>query len=358
VFLPRIFLLTLFLALVASCGQATGPKRPQLDVAHVVAGTGDVSPDVVERIRKIVATELVPLQKVFDGKEIERFFVHVHGSRAEMPEQLVAGVHKDSPGFAILGRHQIHLIWGEMIRLGSKPAGVVRHELVHELLDQYVKPNGRHIPRWFHEGLAQVLAGDTYLGAREDDLVWRASVGSLPSMASLRERFPKAMSDVRTAYAQSFSYVAWLSREYGMSTLLRCARYADRMTSFGGALVGQTGRDSLQLETAWKHYIIYGSGAPWRVMFSSWFSLLMILVLPVLVVALIRRLNAEERAARRIAARTKADALAAERAAQVRAETEEESAAWLRESEARPGPEGEEGDDPDRLREDGGQGSG
>lgn len=357
-FLPRIFLLTLFLAMVAGCDQPAGPKRRQLDVAEVVAGTGDVSPDVVERIRKLVSTELVPLQKVFDGKKIERFFVHVHGSRDAMPEQLVAGVHRDSPGFAILGKHQIHLIWGEMIRLGSKPAGVVRHELVHELLDQYVKPNGSHIPRWFHEGLAQLLAGDTYLGAREDDLVWRAGAGTLPSMDSLGDRFPKATSDVRTAYAQSFSYVAWLSREYGMSTLLRCARYADRMTPFGRALVGQTGRDSLQLETAWKHYVVHGSGAPWRVLLSSWFSLLMIFALPVLVLALIRRLNAEERAARRMAARTRSDALAAERAARVRAESAEQTAAWQQESEARAGLESEEGDDPYRLREDGEQGSG
>ena len=326
-FLPRISLLLLILAsLLAGCDDVSRPERPQLQIAEVVAGTGDIPVHAVARVRKIVATELVQLQQVFDGKKIAKFFVHVHGSRESMPEQLVAGVHEDAPGFAVLGRHQIHLIWDRILSTGSKLDGVIRHELVHELLDQYVAPHGNRMPRWFHEGLAQLLAGDTYLNAREDDLVWRVGAGSLPRFDQMEERFPTNTTQLRTAYAQSYSYVAWLSREYGMSLLLRVARYTDNLTSFGLALVGQTGRDSLQLETAWKNYVIYGSGAPWRVMFDSWFSLLMIFVLPVLVLALIRRLNSEQRAARHLAARARADHLRAEEAAERRAEAERAAA--------------------------------
>lgn len=284
-------------------------------MAQVVAGTGDVAPDVVERIRATVAAELPSLHEIFGHRELQRFFVHVHGSREEMPEALGASVHEDAPGFAQLGRHQIHLIWRQIVRTGSMPRGVVRHEMVHELLDQYVGKNGRHMPRWFHEGLAQLLAGDTYLGAREDDLVWRVGARSLPTFSSLSDGFPKSTTELRTAYAQSYSYVAWLAREYGVPMLLRVARNTDRRTTFGRALVAQTGRTTLQLEEAWRHYVVYGSGAPWRVLFNSWFSLLMIFALPVLVLALIRRLNSEERAARKLAARARSDRLAAERRA-------------------------------------------
>lgn len=345
-FLPRISLLTWILALaLVSCQDSSKPKAPQLHVAEVVAGTGDISPETVERVRQIVATELVPLQEVFGGKKIGRFFVHVHASRDSMPEQLVAGVHEEAPGFAILGRHQIHLIWGQMARTGSKPRGVVRHELVHELLDQYVGNNGKHIPRWFHEGLAQLLAGDTYLNAREDDLVWRVGAGSLPRFGSLAKHFPTQTTKLRTAYALSFSYVAWLSREYGMSLLLRVARFTDGVTSFGQALVGQTGQDSLQMETAWQNYVLYGSGAPWRVLFTNWFSLLMILALPVLVLALMRRLSAEQRAARHLAARARSDKVRAQQAAERREEL------------ARLAAEGdfEEREDLNRLEQDGEQ---
>jgi len=321
VFLPRISLLTWILALaLVSCGDSSKPKAPQLHVAEVVAGAGDVAPEVVERVRQIVATELVQLQEVFGGKKIERFFVHVHASRESMPEQLVAGVHEDAPGFAVLGRHQIHLIWGQMASTGSRPRGVVRHELVHELLDQYVGKHGNRMPRWFHEGLAQLLAGNTYLDAREDDLVWRVGTGSLPRLRSLAESFPTQTTKLRTAYALSYSYVAWLSREYGVSLLLRVARFTDDITSFGQALVGQTGKDSLQLETGWQNYVLHGSGAPWRVLLGSWFSLLMILVLPVLVLALIRRLSAEQRAARHLSARARSDKARAQEAVERRAE--------------------------------------
>jgi type II secretory pathway pseudopilin PulG len=43
------------------------------------------------------------------------------------------------------------------------------------------------------------------------------------------------------------------------------------------------------------------SGAPWRVLFNSGFDLLLVAILPLLVLALRRRLQSESRAARRMA---------------------------------------------------------
>ncbi|MCK5942410.1 MAG: hypothetical protein KAI24_10605, partial [Planctomycetes bacterium] len=303
-FLPRISLLVTILALLLTgCGRDPQPQRARLDVAQVVAGTGDVAEHTVQRVRDLVAVELADLQPVFDDRDVQPFFVHIHRSRAAMPAALVAGVHEDAPGFAVLGRHQIHLILDVIARTNTSMVGVVRHELVHELLDQYCGENGRHLPRWFHEGLAQLLAGDTYLGASEEDLVWRVTGGSLRNIDTLSDRFPDATVSLRTAYGHSYSYVAWLVREYGMPMMMRVARYTDETTSFGRALVAQTGRSTLQLDEAWRNYLVYGSGATWRSLFSNWFSLLMILALPVLVLALIRRLQSEERAARRLAQR-------------------------------------------------------
>ncbi len=368
-FLPRISLLFWIIALtLVSCRDSSSPEAPQLHLVEVVAGTGAVDQAIVSRVRKLVADELPQLQEVFDDKQIQRFFVHVHASRESMPEHLVAGVHEDAPGFAILGRHQIHLIWSQIIRSGALPRGVVRHELVHELLDQYVGSNGRHIPRWFHEGMAQMLAGDTYLNAREDDLMWRVAAGSLPRLATLEDRFPTITTQLRTAYALSYSYVAWLMREFGMASLLQAVRYTDDVTSFGQALVGQTGRDALQLEEGWQHYVLHGSGAPWRVLLDSWFSLLLILILPVLVLALMRRLNSEQRAARQIATRARSDKRMAEEAAERLAEYERAAvefeamqqafeAEQSRRSEDVLRADFEEGDDPDQLRRDGGPSS-
>lgn len=312
-FLPRISLLLTILALFwTGCGGSEQPRRTRLDVAQVVAGTGDVDEAVVAQVRDQVAFELASLQSVFDDREVQPFFVHVHESREAMPEALRSGVHEDAPGFAMLGRHQIHLVLDVMARTNTSMVGVVRHELVHELLDQYCGKNGRYIPRWFHEGLAQLLAGDTYLGASEEDLVWRVTGGSLRSIDTLEDHFPRNTVQLRTAYGYSYSYVAWLAREYGLSSMLRVARYTDATTSFARALVAQTGHSTLQLDNAWRSYLVHGSGAAWRSIFSNWFSLLLIFVLPVLVLALIRRLQSEERAAKRMAQRAEADRRAAE----------------------------------------------
>ena len=311
-FLPRKFWLLVFLPVwLAACGDQTRPTPAKLDAAIVVAGTGELAPAVIERVRGTVATELVGLREVFGNRDLQRFFVHVHESRASMPPNLTERLHPDSPGFAMLGAHQIHLVWGEMRRTGASIRGVVVHELVHELLDQHVAPHGRALPRWFHEGLAQLLAGDTYLHASEEDLVWRVGARRLFAFGQLANRFPSSREELRTAYAQSFSYVSWLVRQYGVSTMLRIARDADQLTSFGRALVGRTGRSTLWLEAAWRDHLLHGSGASWRVWLENSFSMLLLLALPVLVLALIRRLNSEQRAAQRLAQ--------AERAAQARA---------------------------------------
>jgi hypothetical protein len=295
-------------------GDANAP------VATVVAGTGGVDASQVANVRAIVAAELPGLVKVFDGKPRQPFFVHVHGGRDALPDALAANLHADSPAFALLGVHQIHIVLGEVRRTGSRLASVVRHELVHELLDQYVAPNGRHVPRWFHEGLAQHLAGDTYLQASEDDLVLRIGTRRLEPFGALRARFPSDSLELRIAYAQSYSYVSWLVREYGLPALLAVARGADDLTPFDNVLAGRLGRPTVELQAAWEDYVLHGSGAPWRVVLDQCFSLCLIAFLPVLVLALMRRLDAERRTARRLA---DADAReAAVRAAAARAEAE------------------------------------
>lgn len=312
-FLPRICLQAVVLAVgIAACGDGSpvASPAPAPDTIRVIAGSGGVGPDVVARIRGIVEHEVPPLQQLFEGRPLAPFTVTVHATRAGLPAALEAQLHPDSPGFAMLGVHQIHLVWGEMRRTASDPRGVVVHELTHELLDQFVAPNGKLLPRWFHEGLAQYIAGDTYLHAREDDLVWRVGARRLFAFRELGDRFPSDSDALRTAYAQSYSYVAWLVGRFGVPAVLRVARNTSDLTSFERALVGMTGLSTLQLEDGWREHLLYGSGASWRVMLQNCFGLLLIAALPFLVLALIRRLAAEQRAAQRIAANERAAAAA------------------------------------------------
>lgn len=307
VFLPVIFSWPtwLLVLLLAACSGRTetapGDLPPMPAMAMVVAGSGDPTPHEIGLVAVEVERALARLRPVFPGTPSRRFQVFVHHDRARLPGALAAMLHEDSPGFALLGRSQVHIVVGEVWRTGSSLAGVVAHELVHELLDQWAGPHGMRVPRWFHEGLAQYLAGDTYLGASEEDLVWRLSARSMPSLQSLAEHFPKQREDLKAAYAISYSYVAWLARQYGVPALLGMVAAIDRDVTLEGALVGATHRTTLQLEDAWRTYLWNGSGAPWRVLFDNFFSLSLIGVLPLLVLALMRRLHAEARVRARLA---------------------------------------------------------
>lgn len=308
-------------------------------MVEVVAGTGEPTAQSVTEIARVVREELPRLRATFRDVPARRFFVHVHRSREALPDALAAHLQPDSPGFAILGHHQIHVVWNEIRRTGTSLRGVVVHELVHELLDQFAAPHGAAIPRWFHEGLAQVLAEDTYLGAREEDLVWRVAAGTLPSFGELAERFPHQRDDLRIAYAQSYSYVAWLQREFGLDTLLTIAASVDDLTSFGRSLVGRTGRTTLQLEDAWRDHLQHGSGAVWRVVLNQCFSLALIAALPILVLALIRRLAVDRRAAERLERAAVAEAAAeAAAAAEARAAAEAAGDATKRAADTDPPP--------------------
>ncbi len=319
-----------------------GPQEPgsaaPVPRVQVVAGTGAIDAESVDRVRAEVEAELPGLLAVFANKPKHTFFVHVHADRESMPAALLAHVHEDAPAFAMLGQHQIHLIRREIERTGADLKAVVRHELVHELLDQYVAPNGREIPRWFHEGLAQCLAGSTYLQASENDLVWRITARRLQPFYELTNSFPREQPALRVAYAQSYSYVSYLIKQAGLANLLAVARATDDFTSFDRALVGRLKRSTLALEDGWRHHVLHGSGAPWRVLLDQCFSLSLIALLPFLVIAVIRRLRRDQAVAGQLAA---SEAMAAMRAAEAQAQAQAEAqaaaaadAAWLSAAES------------------------
>jgi hypothetical protein len=306
VFLPvRIAAFAALCLGAAACGEPSGSAAPAPaanEIVHVVAGGGDVAATDLDRVRATVDAELPLLAPLFPGAPSRAFFVHAHADRAALPAELGPHLHPDAPAFALLGARQIHLVLGEIGRLGLPLRSVVRHELTHELLDQHVAPHGRRVPRWFHEGLAQVLAGDTYLRAREDELTFALMAQRLRNFAELERDFPAESTARREAYAQSFSYVAWLAARYGLDELIAVAAAADDVTPFPAALAGRLRRPTYWLEEHWKQYVLHGSGAPWRIVFDQCFSLLLIALLPLLVLGLRRHLAREAATRRKLAA--------------------------------------------------------
>jgi hypothetical protein len=265
-----------------------------------VAGDEGVSPARVAMVRTEAELGLRSLSETFPDLPRRPFRVVVHADAGSLPQGIAAAHHPGSPGLALLERHEIHLMLAEARASGAGLRPILVHELTHELLDQLCEPWGGRLPRWFHEGLAQVVAGDTYLGASEENIIWRALADQLLPFSSLDQDFPREPSRLQLAYAQSFSFVAWLEREYGRRLLLASVRAVDGETSFERALVIATRASTAELEDGWRNWLRYGSGAWWRVLLGQCFSLLMILALPLLALAMIRRLRADRAARERL----------------------------------------------------------
>ena len=261
-------------------------------------------PEVPEQRVAAVRRELVPalqqLAPAFPGLPQRPFRLIVHAAASELPPYLAAGHHAGSPGFAIPARHEIHLLLAEIDRTGRGLRPVLVHELTHELLHQACAPWGDRLPRWFHEGIAQVLAQDTYLGASEEVIVWRATAGNLLSFSDLADAFPSERHQLQVAYAQSHSYVSWLERRFGLAALMAMARTVDRERSFDHALVHMSGQSTAALLEDWREHLLHGSGAGWRVLLQQFFALSMVLALPLLALALIRRLRVDRLARQRL----------------------------------------------------------
>jgi len=291
--------LTLAVFVPGQADQGAGATRNP-GPARVMAGSGEVDPRTLPQVTAMVDAGLELLLPQFQGLVVSPFVVWLHGSRESLPPHLAQLLHHGVAGFTLLGQRQIHLVWGEMQQQLASAPGVVTHELVHELLDQWVGPHGRAIPRWFHEGLAQVLAGDSYLGAREQDLLWRIGTDRLLPFSELRDGFPRDRDNLQTAYAQSFSYVDWLVAKHGMARLLSAARLVDGETSFDRALVETTKRTTLELQDGWIDHLRYGSGAFWRGLNEQSFHLILLAGLPLLWLAFRRRSARERRAAERL----------------------------------------------------------
>lgn len=269
----------------------------------VTSGGGDVGPPVIARVQASVKSALQAMAEDFPGLPRTPFLVIVHAGSEALPAAVAEHHHQGSPGLALLHRQEVHLLWREMLAdPGDGLRSVVKHEVVHILLNQLAGDYGARIPRWFHEGLAQVLAGDGYLGAREQDIVWRARAKTLLLFSELTDGFPDRPSELQLAYAQSYSYVAFLVRRHGLRAMLEAVRMVDRDVSFSRGLVRVTGEPTAALHDAWIDYLVHGSGANWRALLDMCFPLSMVLALPILALAMIRRQRADRGARRRMQA--------------------------------------------------------
>ncbi|HET9956042.1 MAG TPA: peptidase MA family metallohydrolase [Polyangiaceae bacterium] len=126
---------------------------------------------------------------------------------------------------------------------------VFRHELAHVGLHEAV--NGAHVPRWFDEGFAVFVSGETSLNRLQT--LWMATLSDkLIPLEKLDEGFPAHESDAEIAYAQAVDVVRFLVRKreqfrfQGLVERLRAGQ------DFQAALRDAYGADMFTLEQEWR----------------------------------------------------------------------------------------------------------
>jgi hypothetical protein len=106
------------------------------------------------------------------------------------------------------------------------PGLVLTHELVHVYLGLYLGSRESAAPRWFHEGLASLLAGEWGWGERVDLAVALLARHPIP-LEALERGFPAGREAAGLAYLESLTAVAAmreLSGEEGLAVFLRNLR--------------------------------------------------------------------------------------------------------------------------------------
>ena len=246
----------------------------------------------VDRLTRRAFAEVAPN---FPRTQFRPFTVHLHASGSSLGPELRHALHPGTAGCALLGRDEIHLMLREAINdPGGGLAGVVKHELVHVLLDQHAGAGGPYLPRWFHEGLAQALSESGYLDASEETLVFRAATGSLIDFRDLIDDFPRDDEMLlRLAYRQSWSWVVYLQRYVGTDLLLKAARGSSAKLKFHQVLSGELGHGLLPIQDLWVDWLIHESGAPWRALMRNTFEFCMLLTVPILFLAVLRKRRRE-----------------------------------------------------------------
>ncbi|MEW5806459.1 MAG: peptidase MA family metallohydrolase [Acidobacteriota bacterium] len=139
-------------------------------------------------------------------------------------------------------------------RLGFYPdmdaVSVFAHELSHIYLYHSMKESGIFVPRWFDEGVAMLQA--RRWGMRDHyELVSSLITGTYIPLDALRGSFPEDRYEAKKAYVESFSFLSYLSENYGEYSISLLIAEMQKGNDFDSAFAAIIGADLRGVERRW-----------------------------------------------------------------------------------------------------------
>jgi hypothetical protein len=294
--------LSLFAPLAhASTGRAEGFSVEQATSTHTIGRvTLRFEPDLADEAAMLAAnipawwSEIErPLARDVDDTLTITFVDHA-GRVAEatgMPHW-VAGVARSETGDIVIARHGPDGARTDLENL-------LKHEMAHVVLHR--ASGGADVPRWFHEGIAETMAGGISL-SRAQTLASAVFGPGVPDLDRLEENFHGDDGpEVAVAYAAARDFVEFLRAQGGDDgvKLRQTMSELRRGVPFETAVAHAFGKPLVELVSVWR------GGLPGRFV---WYPLIagggmpLALVFPLVVIAWVRRRRAVQRGWDRLAA--------------------------------------------------------
>jgi hypothetical protein len=114
------------------------------------------------------------------------------------------------------------------------------HELAHVLTHVFASEHAQRWPRWFSEGLAIWLSGESIL-ERMDRAYRAAAGGGLLEPTILTSNFPLKGAQVELAYAQSALTMRWIAQKLGPKGVIALLHDVGSGQSFDAAFTARVG---------------------------------------------------------------------------------------------------------------------
>lgn len=176
--------------------------------------------------------------------------IYIYGSAADMRDALLfvqewaGGVAFDEYNTILMGVQPASAEgWGR---------STMRHELAHLVVGQYGwSCVGGSRPTWLNEGLAMFAEGDPAPDTISS-LQIATQENSFEPLRSLNGSFSSHGPEAGIAYAQSYSVVDFLLRQYGQEAMQSLLLTLAEGTSYDEALLSVYGIDVDGVETAWR----------------------------------------------------------------------------------------------------------
>lgn len=154
--------------------------------------------------------------------------------------------------------------WAAGLAIYSESAVIIRsanpewkstmaHELAHMAVD--VATGGRRVPRWFNEGFA-VATAEQWSIERATTMIAAGLSGNFYPFEELTAGFPRAESSAGLAYAQSFHFVQYITRNYGEDVLVRVMRrLRESDVDWNTAFEEEAGTSMEAAEASWASHV-------------------------------------------------------------------------------------------------------